>query len=686
MTTQSTDTWAQLYADNGYSLTPLRGKIATRKGWPSTQYEPFPEIKGNFGVVLQDDDLIIDVDPRNFEAGIDSYKALCDMISQDLCQTTFYVQTGSGGLHIYLKKPSDLLIRNSISRFPGVEFKSRGQYVVGAGGIHPDTLREYQGHGSLGTVSAAPTALLDLIERRENDIKPGIDNYVSDEQSKARFIKYLEKAPIAIQGENGDRTTFAVAATGHDFGLHPDVCFELMTIHYNTRCEPSWPLEELKRKVYNAYKYSQNPLGTMAVGATFEATGIPYQELMWDMNNDGGLKKTLRNTVNLFRYKAKGEQLNPLYGLLGYNQFTNDIVYLKQAPWQKDNHQKTWSDECAYESKVWIAANHKLEPSTPTMHEAVVVAAKDFKFHPVRDYLDSLKWDGVKRAHKWAVDYLGAHDNIYHRTVGLKMLVGAVSRVYHPGEKFDYLVVLEGKQGTGKSTALSILAAPWFADLTLDVHNKDTIEAMRGKWIIELSEMETHNRTEEKAMKAFLSRSEDRARLAYMRIAKDYPRQSIFVGTINPEEEDIGWLKDTTGNRRYWPVATGDIKLAELKLVRDQLWAEAVQLHKSGVPLYLEDRAIALQAEAEQKKRMGVDAWEDRIKLWVDRDEYVKLKNVITGQEIYTDCLSGKLPMYTRREQSRIAMIMNRLGWEKGVFYDTHTKLAIRGYKRPTIE
>lgn len=673
------------YAEAGFTLFPLNGKVPPAGcRWRQAKFSPFPSFKNNFGVQLAPEDLVIDVDPRNFKEGVNSFEELKKRIGG--LPNTFTVKTGSGGFHVYYKKAADAKIKQGIRDLPGIDFLSVAHYVVGGGCTHPVTGLGYGFHNKTPQdIAQAPTALLEALKRSENPISTGSADYVTDEQTRKRFIDYLRKAPAAVEGQAGDRTTFSVAAVAHDLGLHPDVAFELMCIEYNPRCEPPWDPQDLKKKVYNAYQYTESALGNKAgsVAEFPEVTEIDPKDKRWD-RTDKGLLKTNHN--NMVKVLTAG--MGPLGGLLGYNEFVNDIVFIKPAPWHKKGERGgLWTDEEALKCKYWLSHTFKFEPPTVVIHEAAIVAAQWHCFHPVRQYLEGLVWDGHKRAHEWLIKYLEAEDNDYVRAVGLKTLVAGVMRIYEPGCKFDYLMVIEGRQGSGKSRTLAALAAPWFSDQQMDIGNKDAIETMRGKWIIELPEMETHYRSETQAMKAFLSRSTDRVRPAYARVAKDFPRQCIFIGTVNPEaDDDIGYLKDTTGNRRYWPVKTGTINLAAICQIRDQLWAEAVHLYKNKIPIYLEDEAIIKRALAEQKERLGRDAWHNQVAHWLEHNEQASTEIVLTGQRIFTDCLGGKLSLYGGREQRRISNIMQELGWTKGVHWNPSSGLSERGYKRPVIK
>jgi predicted P-loop ATPase len=673
----------QAYADAGYTLFPLIGKIPPKGfAWSKAEYNPFPKPadfpSGNFGVKLDSTDLVIDVDPRNFQG-----RKVLDEISMvvgKMLGSSFVVRTGANGAHIYYRKPADVAIRGALKEFPGIEAKTKGQYVVGPGSVHPDTGNLYTVHfGLLSNILDAPQALLDLIARVGIPAPTQTPmEYISDDQTKSRFLNYLRTAPIAIEGQHGDRTTFAVAAVGHDFGLHPDICLELMAEHYNPKCEPPWAPGELKTKVYNAYRYSGEAAGAKAALGQFPKV-LPVKDASFFRSNNGIIQKTVYNTVTAFEVD--------LPGILSLNVWTEDIVFTKPAPWHDpDEIVPYWDDKESARLKYYLGKERRFEPKNSEIEEALVTVGGFQKFHPIKTALESYVWDGVPRVKDWLVKFMGAEDCIYTRTVGLKTLIGAIKRIYEPGCQFDYIMVLEGAQGIGKSRCIKILGGDYYGDLDLNLHDKDTIECMRRFWIIEASEMEVHRKQESATMRSFLSRQTDVFRVPYARRAKAFPRQSIFIGSINPELcEDIGWLKDTTGNRRYWPIRCGTIDVEGFRKVRDQLWAEALKYYRSGAVPFLEDANIEAQATIEQQKRMGADPWYERVLEWITYG-FGKDKKVLTLSQLFCDCLGGKFAMINRVEQRRIADIMRSLKWEKGVFYSDETKGSVRGYKRPGSE
>jgi predicted P-loop ATPase len=319
----------------------------------------------------------------------------------------------------------------------------------------------------------------------------------------------------------------------------------------------------------------------------------------------------------------------------------------------------------------------------------------DHIFDPVRDYLDGLRWDGVKRLDRWLVVYCGARDTPLNRAIGRKMLVAAVRRVREPGCKFDYIVVLEGEQGVGKSTLLRFLAGDEnFSDNEiLGLNKKEQQEAIQGVWIYEVAELEGLVKSEVTKVKLFASKTVDGARPAYGRTRVDRPRRCIFVATTN---EDT-YLRDTTGNRRFWPVAVNVIDLDAVKRDRDQLWAEAAMVEATGEGLVI-PQGLWPDVAVQQRARMELDPWEDTLAPVLAG--MIRTENVVGGSfvkasdakgdpewRVSTDfLLSNVLGLPKERQNNnhtkRLAGIMRSLGWVRSEAVMRFGKAVGRGFTK----
>lgn len=616
---------------------------------------------GAYGVVLGPDDLIIDIDPRNFKEGDNPWKRL--QKDFNITEIGATVITGGGGAHVYYKKPKGAKTIAHLKEYPGIDFKTGpGGYVIGPGSGHDSgklyALREGTG---LADIKMVGTDLLDAITKRETQKAKGTGKLNGGKQEYNRYTKWLEKFPPAVEGENGDHQTFKAAAKGKDFGLPVEMCVKALLEYYNPKCVPEWTDVEIIHKVNNAYKYGSQAPGKDDPSTAFkkleaeEWDSEPDELRKWDLDQHGNPKKTLRNAANYFYLWPE------FMGTVKFNSFTGNLEVAKPLPWQnKRTASNIWEDSDIVLMKYYLAKKIKVEFPSQTLWEAVQTAGKRYSYHPICDHIKNLEWDGVERLDNWLETYCGAIGNGYTAAIGRKLLVGMVSRVFVPGVKFDYCLILEGAQGIGKSTICAILGGEWYGDVVLDPHARDTIDAIRGKWVIELSEMEVTRRAEAQALKAFISRTTDRARLAYERTTKDFPRQCVFVGTINPDE--MGYLTDTTGNRRFWPVRCGgSFDLEGFKKIRDQLLAEAYIAYKNGEELYLSGD-IAKMAEIEQNARRHVDPWQDAIADWIDTQEEVK---ELSMQQVYELILGGSVKSISRAEQIRIGKTLSGMGWNK---------------------
>ncbi len=402
-----------------------------------------------------------------------------------------------------------------------------------------------------------------------------------------------------------------------------------------------------------------------------------------EVDKKGNFRQTTDNIVQILSNDPKLKD-----GIGGVNQFAQKPVKFGDLPWEKFNSSNTtWTDTddaCLryyLEKKYQIVAKGKTDDAVSFIH-------KKNTFNPVKNYLDSLKWDGVERLDTLFIDYLGAEDSDYTRAVARKSFTAAVARIYQPGCKMDYMAVLVGQQGIGKSHMLSIMGGEWFSDSITTISGKEGYEALHGSWIIEWSELSAAKKADIEAMKQFISKRDDRYRKAYERRVTDNPRQCVFFGTTNDNE----FLRDYTGNRRFWPIGADITKakkvvFEDLPKERDQIWAEAVVRYKDGEPLYLTGAALE-GAEAMQEKYTYRSIREDMVRNYLGRklpedwknmeiyariqwledpgNEGTEIRDCVSLIEIWCEVLQGSKNRFTNQDQRELKAIMDHIGWPKG--------------------
>ena len=299
-----------------------------------------------------------------------------------------------------------------------------------------------------------------------------------------------------------------------------------------------------------------------------------------------------------------------LCGRVAYNDFSFRLALLKDLPWRARQQGEVWNDTDDSCLRNYLSEIYEIK-GTSVIADACAEVFMKHHFHPVRDYIKGLEWDGVKRAETLWIDYLGAKDTHYTREITRKHLAAAVARVFEPGCKFDYVIILSGQQGIGKSTMLKKLGREWFSDSLSAVQGKEAYEQLHGVWIAEMGELYATRKSESEAVKLFLSKQEDIFRVAYGRRTSTFPRQCVFYGTTN----DSQFLRDWTGNRRFWPLAVTGKGAKSFEDFDDetvgQVWAEAYHLYKAGEKLYLdpetEKEALTVQEEHSiQSEKLGL--------------------------------------------------------------------------------
>jgi putative DNA primase/helicase len=369
-----------------------------------------------------------------------------------------------------------------------------------------------------------------------------------------------------------------------------------------------------------------------------------------------------------------------LQGIVRFDEFAGEMILARPisdgAIVAERNVPRAWTDADTVTLQTYLQRHHVPRMSRDKIEAVVAMFARHHcAVHPVRNYLQALQWDQRKRIDHWLIDYLGADSQPeeYLKAVGARFLISAVARIFEPGCQADSALVIEGRQGIYKSTALRILAGDeYFSDsLPADLSHKDARDHLRGKWIVELSELAQFKRAEIETVKAFISRRHEQYRPSYGRHEIKFPRQCVFAGTTNADE----YLVDQTGNRRFWVVAAREIDLEALKRDRDQLWAEAVARYRAGDSWHLTgDAADIAAAEAEQ--RVAHDPWTAYV------DDVLKsrlaLCTDVTPGEVLAmlDLSEGER---TKHNAARVAQILRDLGMRKGKRHKTRGQTYVRG-------
>lgn len=407
-------------------------------------------------------------------------------------------------------------------------------------------------------------------------------------------------------------------------------------------------------------------------------------ELVWDLDGKGNKQVTVNNFVNAF----KSDPL--LNGLLAYDMLKETIVFTRPSFTAKGSKKGDLVNDTDISIiKGRIERMHGIY-NDAKLNDAIEQVSSDNAFHPIKLYLESLTWDGVPRIDTFLVDYMGAEDNAYTREAFRKMLLAAVTRIYEPGRKFDTALVFYSEQGVGKSTLIQRLSKGWFNDSLTNLSGKESYEAIQFAWLVELAELSALRKSDVEAVKNFISKREDTYRGAYARRVKTHKRQCVFFGSTNDDE----FLKDATGNRRFFPVEvkrtrkTRLIFEPEFDAIVDQLWAEAMEGYMLGEALTLSDEAEAIAGGTREEftertpiqglieeylDRLFPADYEDRFLAqrldFLNGDlgeEGTETKNSFSLIELWTEALGRRKDEYTVVKARELSNAVKALkGWKR---------------------
>ena len=412
-----------------------------------------------------------------------------------------------------------------------------------------------------------------------------------------------------------------------------------------------------------------------------EEVNTSWQNLL-ELDKKGNVKSTMSNMAIIIRNDVNFKNIV-------YNQFKCSIDVVGKLPWKQIK--SGWSDADMACAKLYFERVYKIWSPLKFKDALLAVTSSERVYHPIKEYFKTLKWDKVSRLDTLLVDYLGAKDNIFVREVTRKTFCAAVTRIFEPGKKFDSILVLCGPQGIGKSTLFSKLGKEWYSDsLSLcDMKDKTAAEKLQGYWLLELGELAGIKKVDVEVIKSFISRTDDKFRKAYGVNVESNPRSNIIVGTTNSEG---GFLRDITGNRRFWPVmvsGNSNLKPWDLKDV-DQIWAEALYRYEQGEELYLKGDVskmakIAQQEAMESDDREGIildyletllpTNWNEMTlyerRAYLNNKELIESKGIVRKSEIcimeiWCECFFRERQDLKRTDSYEIEGILNRIGgWER---------------------
>lgn len=659
-------------------------------GWREAKPREDNPWSTRYGINLQPGELVIDADPERYPDNADGTKrnVLEELMRDHALPKTRVVRTPKGGYHIYLMFPTTFTIRMFQKHYPGIDFLTEGRQPLGIGTIteHGVYILE-QDH----PIAQAPLDFLLMLEPKpKKQDRKGADIQYEDDRPEDidSYAAYLYKAPPAISKQGGNNRTFLVACTGRDFGLSRERTYEMLKLQYNLKCQPPWSDSELTTLVDSAYRNGKNYAGVRSVQQDQELEAISKEckpTILRGVADIPGVPKPKPDKVEQIkdlRYQhmrtnyifdgkgalKEGSKINArllitaetrFKDLFYWDEFANEARFAR-APWWNPNKDLPGAvdDDDMRQLLDWFGGKARDGEPYEVSNETAWFAMQQIAFlnsrHPLKEWLESIEWDGVARLDRLLVDTCDAADTEYVRLVGKNVGIGAVARIYQPGTLVKNVMILEGEQNLRKSMWIDTLGAPWSSVGAINPGEKDTYLNLSGNWIVELPEInQTLGKRDVNAVKGIVSTRVDTYRAPYERKSRRVPRQSIFIGSINPTQ--LGYLSDETGDTRYWPVKVNKCDIELLKKLKDQYFAEALHRYKQGEEWWL-NSAQEKMAKVEQDQRKRHDPW---VFLLMNNLQGAKK---VTTYEIFK-LTGGTSDKIGPREYERIGMSMRTLGY-----------------------
>lgn len=605
---------------------------------------------------------------------------------------TLVFATGGGGHHIVFRLPSKG-VHNRKDVRPGLDVRGEGGLIVGPGSVHPSGGR-YSVARDVAPVEA-PAWLLALVCAESEPAPPPAAalpasspppsreaQSAADEERRQGTIerarRELAGARFGTRNEELNRWVYSLAGLGMTEREIESELWPTVQAWVGEPASDPFTVEEWRKTLRSASsagarrqfapatprppRMARDPRrivqGRAAVAEARGRGGVRWVDRLV-RTPKGTLRSTLPNVTTIFDFDPR------IRDVLVFNEFRGQTWLRARPCWMPENDGQVYPRQlqeldvtlCVrwlqdeYEGREWSCAS---------VDRALRASAEAHRrWHPVREYLSGLKWDGTPRLETWAIEHLGAPDTDYVRAVSVCWMISAVARIFRPGCQVDHVLVLEGAQGIGKSSALRVLAGDWYKDDKLRLNDPTELGVeLRGVWIYEIAELSGLRRSQVEDVKGALTKTSDRFRPKYGREWIEQPRECVFAASTNERR----YLMDLTGNRRFWPVLVGAtwepgrrVALGRLAQVREQLWAESSHRYNGGEPWHLRG-ALADLAAVETEKRLDTHPWEDLLREWAAQREYTSTEEALRE-------LGVEPARQTHTHKTDVGFVLHRLGF-----------------------